>query len=439
MAVPATRFMSLLAASTACVFAVASVLTEGRESPAPQGNPPVYIGVRQCAAAACHGRDQPGEANIRQDEFTVWASRDRHSRAFDVLLNERSRTMARHLGIGKAEESTRCLACHSITVPAGVFRPSFEPAEGVGCEACHGPASRWLSQHYTRDFQRRQGESLGMLETEDLRARAARCASCHLGTAEKSVGHDLLAAGHPELVFELDAFQSRMPPHWKPRTQEALAARHWVVGQAILIRDSMRLLAHRLADEAWKGWPDFADYDCGACHHRLTTSSFRQQRGYRGAVGAPSCNESAFLVYLHFLRRTLPEAASRVESLFADLRRHLGRIGSERRQARERALGLAEGFDRIAAEAGSLPLDAPLLREVMADIAADADAIADDGLRTAEQAALALDALLAARIELGQDDPAAARSVQQLKSLVSVAYRREEVRGVLRALAVHLQ
>ena len=74
-----------------------------------------------------------------------------------------------------------------------------------------------------------------MYDTKDVVKRTEKCASCHIGTADKSVDHEMIAAGHPDLVFDLEAFSAAMPRHW----QSAQPAdpwqnvRNWSVGQIV--------------------------------------------------------------------------------------------------------------------------------------------------------------------------------------------------------------
>jgi len=60
-----------------------------------------------------------------------------------------------------------------------------------------------------------------MYDTRDVIHRTEKCLECHLGTKNKFVDHEMIAAGHPDLYFELDSFSAVMPRHWKsPRESE---------------------------------------------------------------------------------------------------------------------------------------------------------------------------------------------------------------------------
>ena len=163
----------------------------------------------------------------------------------------------------------------------------------MSCEACHGAAQKWLSTHYTEEWRRKtpSEKSLeGMIDTKNVRVRAEVCARCHVGEGDMDVNHDLIAAGHPRLSFELGLYTARMPKHWNPRDERArypdFEARAWLVGQAVSAQTALELLADRAeqAGQRKKPWPEFAEYACFACHHDLKEPSPRQQLGYRGRV-----------------------------------------------------------------------------------------------------------------------------------------------------------
>ena len=218
------------------------------------GEPVKYIGPGSCAATSCHGSVKPvAGSRILQNEYSTWIVKDRHSRAYQDLTGDIGERIARILKLNaKAEEAPKCLACHALyTTPEQRGRP-FELSEGVSCENCHGPASAWLGPHTTRDWPHEKSVALGMRDTRDVIHRTEKCLECHLGTKEKFVDHEMIAAGHPDLFFELDSFSAVMPRHWKsPRestpgkpVEDASWAgvRDWSAGQAVQLRAEMERL-----------------------------------------------------------------------------------------------------------------------------------------------------------------------------------------------------
>lgn len=259
-----------------------------------------FAGTASCAGRACHGAMEPSPRADEPlfNEYTTWQTRDPHAGAYQALLTPRSQQIARQLAIGAAHEAPQCLACH--TQPAASLKPEGPEAAaaiqaerhaGVGCEACHGNATRWLAAHTTKSWAasdaQRKGEH-GMIAVSDPTALARQCVGCHVGAPgsgaalPRDVNHDFIAAGHPRLAFEFSSFLANLPAHWRPR--QAAHAQRWAVGQAVAAEAALELLQQRAASQA--PWPEFAEYDCFGCHHDVTDPSWRQQRagGSRGDI-----------------------------------------------------------------------------------------------------------------------------------------------------------
>jgi hypothetical protein len=251
-----------------------------------------WTGVGSCAAAACHGGGGPRGAT--GSEYTTWIRDDPHARAYSVLLEDRSQLMVRSLKDPQGRAASQhpvCLGCHVRNDPQSGQTPVSQRQDGVGCENCHGPAGNWLSVHYLDDWKKKtpeQKHALGMTDTSDVGQRAEACAACHVGTPGHEVHHDLIAAGHPRLNFEFAAYLDLMPKHWdvaaeKRRTPD-LEARAWTIGQLASARAALLLLADRAhkAQEHPGNWPEFAEYDCYACHHSLRTNKWQEKQDYAG-------------------------------------------------------------------------------------------------------------------------------------------------------------
>ena len=276
-----------------------------------------YQGSGSCSAVACHGAIAPlAGSTVRRNEHTTWISDDRHSRAFQILFDNRSKRIARNLagerGPVPAHEDARCLACHTTPRPESIMRTStWMNPDGVGCESCHGSAEKWLGRH-TTDGWRRLSRSdkqhhFGFTDTKDLVRRAELCAGCHLGEAAadglppRDVNHDLIAAGHPRLNFEFASYHENQPRHWKLYGLEMAAdfpVRAWALGQLVSARSALELLRSRCDRAAAKSsalplplpglastpapWPEFAEYGCFSCHHSLADEPWRKNRATSG-------------------------------------------------------------------------------------------------------------------------------------------------------------
>lgn len=264
---------------------------------------PKLVGSASCATAACHG-GLTGHKFVGS-EFPIWSSRDPHSRAYSVLRNDLSKQMAELLKLPKpAHESAVCLNCHSPATSGDSKWSSISgrtPIAGVDCEQCHGPAERWLTEHVRTDWKSRSAEDKqrrGYRDLTDVLTRANVCADCHVGGPGRDVNHDLIAAGHPRLFFELSTFHANWPKHWPDEvdakrhsfeidiakrgilTGSVFEARLWAVGQVVTAQRSLELLSQRaeLAKETPAKWPELAEWNCFACHHDLQSASWWQSK-----------------------------------------------------------------------------------------------------------------------------------------------------------------
>ncbi|HEV3115730.1 MAG TPA: hypothetical protein VGY58_01675, partial [Gemmataceae bacterium] len=163
-------------------------------------------------------------------------------------------------------------------------------------------------------------KEFGLNNLWDPVARAELCSSCHIGNVGegKVVTHEMYAAGHPPLPgFEIQTYSEAMPRHWEHLSEKIAKAQNYkgnedfytrigyhdpkqgdmeqtrmlVTSAVVAFRESVRLLGEA-ADDALKNgkkleWPEFALYDCYACHHDLKSDSWRQKRGYLGTPGRP--------------------------------------------------------------------------------------------------------------------------------------------------------
>lgn len=252
------------------------------------------LGASSCGTTACHGGPQAGNRDVLSFAFTIWAKDDPHAGAYETLHEPRSQRMASLLGIGPAHRSATCLACHSMQAEAREPLPHEVLADGVACGSCHGDATLWREAHTLPSWKAlaiEERRALGYRDLADVSARVRNCVPCHVGDASREVDHDLIAAGHPRLAFEFSAYQRLWPRHWSPtRAVESRAdfgARAWAVGQAETMRAVAALLAvraertahaaeaqHSDAGDRAAVWPEFAEFDCHACHRSLGPRSF---------------------------------------------------------------------------------------------------------------------------------------------------------------------
>ena len=403
-------------ASAAILFAVTLTTSLRAAAPARSASRPPqaaaadagnYVGPGSCSAVACHGAIRPvAGARILQTEYSTWVSQDRHARATEVLGNMVSQRMGRILGIGNPLQAQKCLVCHSLDVPVAVRGRNFA-TEGVSCEACHGPATGWLGYHVTKDATHEESVKRGMYDTKDVVKRTDKCLTCHLGTSEKFVDHEMIAAGHPDLVFELEAFSAAMPRHWKETTDADTykPVRTFAVGQLTHLRASLDRVARRVKGPIW---PEYAELDCFACHHSLTRAedSWRQAVGYenRARPGLPQLQVSRYLTGRRVLQAWDAQAATELDGVMAKLQIEASRLNARPDEVVALATQARGIVDRGLNKALTSMATAEMASSMLRGIFADAPSIAERGERAAEQAAMAAEVLATAMAKgRGQD------------------------------------
>lgn len=380
-----------------------------------QNNPPPtnasgsYTGPGSCAASSCHGSVRPvAGSRILQTEYTTWVVQDKHARATEVLNNPVSLRMAKLLGIGRPDSEQKCLACHALDAPPQQRAKSYS-AEGVSCEACHGPASGWLGPHTTRTWTHAQSVAAGMNDTKDPTRRTETCTACHIGGGARSVDHEMIAAGHPDLVFDLEAFSAAMPRHW--RTDDPWqSVRSWSVGQLVQLREGIERLSQRSKGPVW---PEYGELDCFACHHPLTRAenSWRQELGYRDRrPGNPSWNHARLGVARHVARITDPTAADALEAQLATLSAEVSKLQSDRSRIAALTSSLQGSLDGLARRTAAAQIDRARTVQYVHAIAEDSERISAAGERSAEQAAMSMEVLLGALVQAKNADAAATRT-----------------------------
>ena len=373
-----------------------------------------YVGPGSCAASACHGGVQPRSvSSVLQNEYSTWVVRDAHFKAYRNLESPVAQRMGRLLGIDNPVASPKCIACHSLFVAPEEKARDFD-LEGVSCESCHGPASAWLVPHTLKGSTTQKSVALGMFDIRDPARRSEKCLACHLGTAEKNVDHRMIAAGHPDLVFELDSYSAIEPAHWKPAADPYHDLRLWAVGQAIQLRESLEKLARHTQSGSW---PEFSDYDCFSCHHSLTKpeGSWRQERGYEHrAPGSPPWESAHFTVFRILAKEVDPAATRQLETQMQRVYEAASDWNSSRSDVGEKALAASETTNRLGAEINQASFDQTRAVGLLQAISAEAEAIANQDTRSAEQATMALDTIFLCYEKQAGSHPAVRAAIDAL-------------------------
>ncbi len=366
----------------------------------------LYEGPGSCSATSCHGSVKPvAGSRILQNEYSTWIVKDKHSRAYDVLTGKLGVRIGQILKLKEeSKDAPKCLMCHALYTTAEQRARAFEINEGVTCENCHGASSAWLGPHTETKWKHEDSVNhLHMVDTRNVIVRTQKCLECHLGTEEKFVDHEMIAAGHPDLYFELDSFSAVMPRHWKvPREVPAgkpdedgawVGVRDWSTGQAVQLSAAMKRLTWRAKKDIW---PEYSELSCFSCHHSLgpALESWRQERAYVGRrPGNPGWNSSRYAVFRLLAKQVDSASAQELDKHLMTVSTEMSRLNPDRNTVVAAASAAEPLAMHIAERLSTMQYDQAIALRMMQRITENADDIAVADERAAEQAAMALDSL----------------------------------------------
>ena len=316
----------------------------------PQNSTDKSLGMGSCASSLCHGAVETWKkSNVLQNEYVTWSRRDKHARAYTVLLNDRSKEIARKLELPvPAHRSALCLDCHAHNVPEPRRGEHFVLSDGVTCETCHGPAGRWIDSHVARGNTRKENIARGMYPIADHVERARLCLSCHFGNTQKFVTHKMMAAGHPRMSFELDTFTQIQPPHYAVDSGQVWdGVRIWAIGQALAAQDLLDML-----NDPKRGrdglFPELVLFDCHSCHHPMRD---KRNAGARLGLGPGfvRLNDSSLLMVRQIARRVSAEGDAQFAQQVQRLHQAVARGSDALAQARSLQQTISQLVPKIGA------------------------------------------------------------------------------------------
>ena len=390
------------------------------------GEPPVggragvHEGVASCSGSSCHSRPAASGLTVRQNELITWqdphSEAGSHSRAWKVLTTPRGEAISQRLGLGQAERAKECVACHADPVAPADRGARFQISDGVGCEACHGGSGAWIASHYAVGATHAANVTRGMVALDDPKVRAAKCLDCHFGSAGQNqfVTHQLMAAGHPQISFELDLF-STLQKHYDfdadytaRHKQIPGAVKTWAVGQAMALNRTLTLYGSRAGTGAF---PEFVFFDCQSCHRTMASNDpkWRPVAEANPArpipVGQPPFNDENMLMLSAAAKVAAPGLAEKFEAESRAFHEALAKNGP---QAAQKAQALAatshQMADAFAARGFSRAETVAILQAVLSGEGAKRYT----DFSGATQAVMAADTLLNALVADGAVDRATA-------------------------------
>lgn len=366
------------------------------------------LGVVTCASSLCHGSIAGWDGSpVQQNEYVVWSRLDKHARAYALLTNAESRSIAAKLGLAQpAHLSRECVDCHAHN-PAPIATrpaPAHSVADGISCEGCHGPAQRWIASHTAPDATHQGNIRNGLYPVDQPLARAKLCLSCHFGSSEKYVSHRFMAAGHPRMSFEMDTFTNLQPAHFKVdadyirRKGNMDGVRIWAIGQAMAVSTQVEILLDpvRGRDGAF---PELTLFDCHACHHPMADTRWKPHTAFGKSIspGLVRLNNSAMLMLRLILVQVDASLASRYTRAVVELNEAVAGKGD----MRQRGLALKALSDEAAQAISARGLSREQLRGMALALVDDGLAGAYPDYAGAEQAAMALGSVVNTLHKLG--------------------------------------
>lgn len=385
-----TRFAAAVLTSAFAATAFAQAL--------PYETKALNLGTVTCANSLCHGSPSRWkDSHILQNEYITWSRVDKHAtRAYQVLYDERSKRIARNLGLKEPpQEAKLCLDCHTYNPPPAQRGERFKLIDGVSCEACHGPAQPWIEAHVAPDATHANNVAHGLYPTNEPLAQARLCLSCHFGNKDRFVTHRMMGAGHPRISFELETFSQTQPAHfvidadWQERKGSWDPIRVWAVGQALAASELLDVLIDpkRSRDGLF---PELVVFDCHACHHPMSDTRWTPRPGV--SPGRIRLNDSNLLMLRQIARRVLPpEGANDFAQRVSDMHKAVAGDGGDPMEA---ARSLHASLDSLAPAIARRTFGVEDLRAMVSGLADDGSRGDYHDYAAAEQATMAMGTLL---------------------------------------------
>lgn len=391
----------------------------------------VHEGVASCAGSTCHSRPVATGLVVRQNELITWqdpsSQAGLHSRAWRVLTEARAQAITSKLGLGPAQNAPACLGCHTDPAAANQRGARFQASDGVGCEACHGGSGGWIASHYVVGATHAANVARGMKALDDPKVRAGLCLDCHLGSAKSGqfVTHQMMAAGHPRVNFELDLF-STLQQHYDQdadyRSRKAYAGgvKTWAVGQALALDRALTLYGD--PSKTSGAFPELYFFDCHACHRTISDDpkarlTAQPNPGRGGQVGIVPFNDENMIMLAAAARVTAPGLASRFD---ADSKAFHAALGRDRGESIRAGTKLAETSRALSSAFAARSFGKADTLAILNALLTGESARRYTDYTGAAQAVMAADTLLNAMVASGQADRGA---VARIRPSLDRAYR----------------
>ena len=157
-------WIHVLVAAVIFFMATANAEEPVEKKEEPVEKKPEYVGASKCKM--CHNSAQKGQ------QYKKW-NEAKHAQAYAVLASDEAKKTAAKLGITDPQKSGKCLKCHSTAhaFTEKKLAAKVKVEEGISCESCHGPGSKYKSMSVMKSFEK--SVAAGMQNPEKA------CVKCH--------------------------------------------------------------------------------------------------------------------------------------------------------------------------------------------------------------------------------------------------------------------
>lgn len=133
-----------------------------------------YIGADKCKS--CHSAAESGDQN------GSW-TKTLHSHAFAALATEEAKKVAAEKGVADPATDAACVSCHvtAYGVPDEQIKKGFDRAQGIQCEACHGPGEAHMKARFAAAAKGAPAEGYVQVPADEIVASPKQdtCRQCH--------------------------------------------------------------------------------------------------------------------------------------------------------------------------------------------------------------------------------------------------------------------
>ncbi len=140
-----------------------------------------YVGVKKCAM--CHKSKKIGA------QYKIW-KKTKHAKAYETLKTEKADKISMKKDGKKAVDNPNCLKCHvtAYGVDKSLLGKKFKMENGVQCETCHGPGSKYKKKKIMKNHAKAVAN--GLVEYKTKADIEKKCKTCHNEKSPSYKGFD---------------------------------------------------------------------------------------------------------------------------------------------------------------------------------------------------------------------------------------------------------